>query len=395
MSAALSITGHLEGPFEEAALEQWAKGLRRQLSGEVSLGIVFMGPPFFDHAGQALEIIRINARVPLLVGCSSMGLIANEHELEIGSGLVLGLFHLPGARLKALHFTAEEIASTLEVEALKEFTGISRSQTNGWLLLTDPFHLRTDNWLERWNEAYSPSPLLGGLAGGLTGKAESYLYLNGEVFNEGMVALSVGGDIYLQGIVSQGCTPIGETWTITEVDQNKILAIANKPAFAILAETYNGLPAAIRERSQFNLFLGLVIDEYQEDFRRGDFLIRNLLAADPKSGALTVGAYPRPGQTLQFQLRDAAAADEDLAASLSLAKESLNSENILGGCLFSCSGRGENLFRRPHHDAKMIQEWLGPFPLAGFFCNGEIGPVGSRSFIHGYTAALVLFVKKP
>ena len=212
-----------------------------------------MGPPFFDHAGQALEIIRINARVPLLVGCSSMGLIANEHEIEIGSGLALSLFSLPGARLKALHFTAEEIASTEDVE---EFTGISRSQTNGWLLLADPFHLRTDNWLERWNDAYSPSPLLGGLAGGLAGKPESFLYLNGEVFNEGMVALSVGGDIYLQGIVSQGCTPIGETWTITEVEQNKILAIANKPAFAILTETFNGLPAAIRERFQIQYLSG-------------------------------------------------------------------------------------------------------------------------------------------
>ncbi len=354
-----------------------------------------MGAPFFDHAEQALEIIRINARVPLLVGCSSNGLIANEHEIEIGSGLVLNLYHMPDARLKGLHLTADEISSTLEVEDLYAFTGISRSQTNGWILLADPFHLPNDDWLECWNDAYSPLPMLGGLAAGLMGKPESFLYLNGDVFNEGMVALSVGGDVTLQGMVSQGCKPIGETWTITEVDQNKILAIANKPAFITLAETYNGLPAPIRERSKFNLFLGLVIDEYQEEFLRGDFLIRNLLAADPKSGALTVGAYPRPGQTLQFQLRDAEAADEDLSASLTLAKEALNGENILGGCLFSCSGRGENLFNSPHHDAKMIQETIGPLSLSGFFCNGEIGPVGSRSFLHGYTAALALFVKKP
>lgn len=394
MTASFSIAEHLEGPFEDAVLEKWANGLREQLIGEVSLGIVFMGPPFFDHAEQVLEIIRINARVPLLLGCSSHGLIANEHEIEIGSGLVLSLFHLPGAKLKAMHLTAEEIASTQSAEAVRAKTGISRRENNGWLLLADPFHLRNDDWLTSWNEAYSPNPLLGGLAAGLAGKPESFLYLDGKVFNEGMLALSVGGDVRLEGVISQGCTPIGETWTITEVDKNKIISIANKPAFTILAETYNDLPPSIRERSKFNLFLGLVIDEYQEEFLRGDFLIRNLLAADPKGGTLTVGAYPRPGQTLQFQLRDAEAADEDLSASLALAKAALDDETIFGGCLFSCSGRGENLFGFPHHDSKMVQDSLGPFPLAGFFCNGEIGPVGNRSILHGYTAVLVLFTKK-
>ncbi len=395
MTAAYSIAGHLEGPFEESALERWAAGLPSQLSGEVTLGIVFLGPSFFENAEQVLEIIRINARVPLLLGCSSHGLIANEMEIENGGGLVLQLFHLPSANLKAMHLSADEIASADSGESVCAMTGISRGENNGWLLLADPFHLRNDDWLMYWNEAYSPSPILGGLAGGVIGKPESFLYLGGEVFNDGMVALSVGGDISLNGVVSQGCTPIGETWTITEVKHNHIVSIGNRPAFTVLTETFNSLPPEARERSKFNLFLGLVIDEYQEDFHRGDFLIRNLLGADPKNGTLTVGAFPRPGQTLQFQLRDGEAASEDMATTLVLAKDAINRENILGGCLFSCSGRGTNLFGSPHHDTELIQEFLGPFSLGGFFCNGEIGPVGISSYLHGYTAVLALFIKNP
>ena len=64
---------------------------------------------------------------------------------------------------------------------------------------------------------------------------------------------------------------------------------------------------------------------------------------------------------------------------------------VYGGCLCSCSGRGQNLFGRPNHDAQMVQQRLGPMGLAGFFCNGEIGPVGEKSFLHGYTASLALF----
>ena len=144
---------------------------------------------------------------------------------------------------------------------------------------------------------------------------------------------------------------------------------------------------------QGNLFVGLVINEYLEEFQRGDFLVRNLLGADPRSGALAVGAFPRLGQTLQFQRRDAAAATEDMVALLSRAKAGLDGATIYGACLCSCNGRGHRLFGQPNHDAGLIQQKLGPLGLTGFFCNGEIGPVGERNFLHGYTASLALFVK--
>jgi small ligand-binding sensory domain FIST len=162
----------------------------------------------------------------------------------------------------------------------------------------------------------------------------------------------------------------------------------------VLAETYNNLSPEDQKQARGNLFVGLVVNEYLDEFHRGDFLIRNLMGADPNTGTIAVGAYPRPGQTMQFQCRAASTGTEDITVLLERMKQRLSGKTIYGGCLCSCNGRGQHLFGQPNHDARHVQEHLGPLGLAGFFCNGEIGPVGEKNFLHGYTASLALFVKK-
>ncbi len=395
MSTEFSIAGHWDGDFDEAALQKWVEELRSQLRApRVSLGLVFMSPKFFAHAKQALEIIRVHAQVPLLAGCSSQSLIVGGQEVEKNPGLTLGLYALPGADLKAFHFVQEQVEEANGPGYWRLETGLEPAQTNGWLVFVDPFHLDSEAWLRGWNEAYAPLPVLGGLASGDFTEQTTQVYLNGDVFESGGVAISFGGDVKLAGITSQGCTPIGDTWTLTKVDQNIIHEIGNRPAYEVLAETFSKLSAEEQKKARGNLFIGLVVNEYLDEFHRGDFLIRNLLGADPRSGSISVGALPRMGQTVQFQRRSAAAATEDMDALLTRAKTDLAGATIYGGCLCSCNGRGENLFGRPNHDAQMVQERFGPLGLAGFFCNGEIGPVGEKNFLHGYTASLALFVRK-
>jgi small ligand-binding sensory domain FIST len=390
-----STAAHWPGDFDEAGLQKWAENLRLQLSApQVSLGLVFMSPRFFPRARQVLEILRVHARIPLLAGCSSPSLIVGEHEVEQNAGITLGLYALPGADLKAVYFKQEQVEEANGPGYWHLETGIEPAQTNGWLAFIDPFHLDSESWLNTWNEAYAPLPVMGGLATGESNEQTTQVYLNGDVFEEGGVAISVGGSVKLVGVTSQGCTPIGETWTLTRVEQNIIHQIGNRPAYKVLEETFSQLTPEEQKQARGNLFVGLVVNEYLEDFHRGDFLIRNLLAADPRSGKIAVGALPRLGQTIQFQRRSAAAATEDMNALLSRARNQLEDATIFGGCLCSCNGRGKNLFGRPNHDAAMVQQRLGPLGLAGFFCNGEIGPVGEKSFLHGYTASLALFVKK-
>jgi small ligand-binding sensory domain FIST len=395
MNNPFAVTAYWNGGFDETGLQTWSETLRRQLRApRVSLGLVFMTPHFFPYATEVLEILRVHGQIPLLVGCSSASVIVGDEEIEDSAGLALGLFTLPGAELRAVHFTQEQVEEANGPGYWHLETGIGPEQANGWLAFADPFHLDAESWLRGWNEAYSPLPILGGLASGHQQQPLTQLYLNDRVFEEGGVAVSFGGDVKLAGVISQGCTPIGDTWTVTRAERNLIHEIGNRPACEVLLETFNKLPDAEKTKTQGNLFVGLVINEYLDEFQRGDFLIRNLLGTDPRSGAISVGALPRLGQTIQFQRRDAAAATEDMVALLSRAKEQFGNSSIYGACLCSCNGRGHRLFGQPHHDARLVQRQLGPLGLAGFFCNGEIGPVGESNFLHGYTASLALFVKK-
>lgn len=390
-----SVASHWAGGFDEAGLQEWAGQLRRQLrSQSVALGLVFMSPRFFAHARQVLEILRVHAQAPLLAGCSSQSLISGSHELEDDQGLSLALYALPGAELKAFQFTQGQVEEANGPGYWRLETGIEPENTNGWLAFIDPFHLDSETWLRSWNEAYAPLPVMGGLASGGPNVHRTQVYLNGDVFEEGGVAISVGGGVRLAGVISQGCTPIGQTWTLTKVDQNIIHEIGNRPAYEVLAKTFNALSPSEQRSARGRLFIGLAVNEYLEDFHRGDFLIRNLLGADPQSGSIAVGALPRMGQTVQFQRHDAATASEDMGELLVRARHELAGATVYGGCLCSCNGRGRGLFGRPDHDADMVQRHFGPIGLAGFFCNGEIGPVGDRNFLHGYTASLALFVKK-
>lgn len=337
---------------------------------------------------------RLSGNGRPLAGCSSQGLIVGNKEIEENTGLTLALFALPGAQLQALHFTQEQVEEANGPGYWRLETDLEPDRTNGWLAFIDPFHIDSEGWLKSWNEAYAPLPVLGGLASGDFQDQSTQVYLNGEVFEEGGVAISIGGEVGIIGVTSQGCTPIGETWTLTKVERNIIHEIGNRPAYEVLAETFNQLSAEEQERARDNLFVGLVVNEYLDEFHRGDFLIRNLLAADLRSGSIAVGALPRLGQTIQFQRRSAAAATEDMNELLSRAKERLDRSTIYGGCLCCCNGRGRGLFGQPDHDASLVQQWLGPVGLTGFFCNGEIGPVGEKNFLHGYTASLALFVKR-
>lgn len=390
-----SVAAHWAGGFDEAGLQRWAEDLRRRLAApRVSLGLVFLTPQFFGNAGQVLEILRVHAQIPLLAGCSSQSLIAGGEEIEENAGLVLALYHLPGAELHATRFTQAQVEERSDAGYWHAETGVEPKRTNGWIAFADPFHIDAEAWLSQWNEAYAPVPILGGLASGDFTTRTTQVYLNGDVFEEGGVAVSVGGEVALAGVISQGCTPIGEPWPITKTERNVIHAIGNRPAYQVLAETYNTLSVEEQKKSRGNLFVGLVVNEYAEEFHRGDFLIRNLLGGDPKAGSISIGALPRTGQTLQFHRRDAAAASEDLSALLEKEHAAVAGRPVYGACLCCCNGRGKNLFGSPSHDAALVQQRFGPLGLAGFFCNGEIGPVGASNFLHGYTASLALFVGK-
>lgn len=393
MRTAHGVVESFSEPWNEQAVAAWARGLRANLAAaSVTFGVLFVSPSFSAPITELLEVLRLEARIPLLVGASTSGGIHGGHESELSGGIVLALYHIPGAKVKATYVRDADLADHTSAEDWHRFTGVPPSATNGWLLFADPFQTDNEAWLRQWNLAYPGVPIIGGLATGNSTEREASVFLDGKAFSEGTVALSIGGGAALLPVISQGCSPIGETWTITRAERNFILGIGNRPAYSVLVDTYNRLPAEEQQRCRDNIMVGFASDEYRDEFEPGDFLVRQLIGADPKAGALAVGARPRAGQTIQFQRRDSAAASTDLIRALERARGRLANRRLYGGLLWTCCGRGRAFFGTPDHDAALIQEHLGPLAVAGTTANGEVGPVGSRSFFHGYTASLALIV---
>jgi small ligand-binding sensory domain FIST len=225
--------------------------------------------------------------------------------------------------------------------------------------------------------------VIGGAASAARGPGGNRLILGNQVTTSGAVGVFLDG-LPVRAVVSQGCRPVGAPYVITRGEGNRIEELAGRSAIDRVQDTAAAASEDDRALMRAGLHLGVVVDEHRVEFERGDFLVRNVLGGDPETGAIVVGDEIAVGQTVQFHVRDAGAADEDL-------REMLAGEEAAAALLFTCNGRGVRFFGEPDHDAGVVDQLLGPLPVAGAFCAGEMGPVGGRAFLHGFTASLALF----
>lgn len=359
----------------------------------VDLCFLFASDAYADDFGVLLADASDATGARCIVGCSGQGVIGAGREIEGEPALSLLALRVPGASLRAVHATQADVERCGGPAGWRAFTGVPSGGANAWFLFADPFTIDAERLLAALSDAYPDTPLVGGMASGDFQQRRTHVFLNRHVYDSGAVALALGGTYTVRTVVSQGCMPIGRPWTITGADGQLIHTIAQRPAYEVLVDTVKTLPQVVRARARGNLLVGLAMDEYREELRRGDFLIRNIVGVDLNRGALAVSATPRVGQTVQFQIRDGTTADEDLNEMLT-AVATLPAPPPVAALLCSCNGRGIGLFGAPHHDAGVLARRLGPLPAAGFFCNGEIGPVGSRNFLHGFTASIALVVPR-
>jgi small ligand-binding sensory domain FIST len=381
------------------ANERWdvaLEGALEQVMGDpVDVALLFASGEYAEHYPEMLKIVRRATRATIVLGCSGEGIIGTGVEMEQAPALSLLTLSLPGARLRSVRFTDEMVRNCTTPDQWRAALDLPPDDINAWLVLADPFHMDCEGLISALSLAYPDAPMLGGLASNDIAERRTYVFYNDEVFDEGGVGLAIGGPYTILPLVSQGCEPIGEPWTITQVQDNGLIAtISNRPAYELLVETFKELTPDLQHRAQRNLFVGLAADEYRDSFERGSFLIRQLIGVDRHNGALAIGALPRMGQTIQFQMRDASTADLDLKELLTQARATLGEHQPFAGILCTCNGRGEGMFGVPDHDAGAIADEFGSLPLTGLFCNGEIGPVGKRPFLHGFTACLALLIQR-
>jgi small ligand-binding sensory domain FIST len=361
-------------------------------SGQADLVFLFASAAYAHDFLALVRRAREATGARVLVGCSGQGIVGPEREIEGEPAISLLALSLPGAVLRPVLINQRTIESCEEPGDWSDVTGVERDAVNGWFLFADPFGIDAERLVEALSDAYPGTPLVGGLASGDPHVPRTFVFLDDGVYTHGAVAVALCGAYSVRTVVSQGAEPIGEPWTITATDGHVVRSIGQRPALEVLVETLNELPPDVQHRAEHNLLVGLGMDEYRDDFSRGDFLIRNIVGYDPGTGALAIGAHPRVGQTIQFQLRDAQAADDDLRILLDQAKQSLGDARPVAAVVCCCNGRGAGLFGEPDHDARAVSDRFGLTSLAGFFCNGEIGPVGLRNFLHGYTASIAMIV---
>jgi small ligand-binding sensory domain FIST len=378
----------IAGSFDEAMVRDTAIELRQKLGGKPVFGLVFATPDYAEKAAEFLELIRVYGHVPTLAGSSGTGLVGLSQEQEEGSGFSLMLLSLPGVKATAFSFDQDAVEAASGPEFWRERMHLKSTAPKAWFAFLNPHAMGVEPWLKQWNQAYPHVPIFGGLAGGFSGDTEAWAFCNDRPVSGG-VALALEGDLAVHAVVSQGCKPIGEPLTVTKADRNILLRLGSRPAYDVLSDVYKELTEAEREQAHGHLFAGLAVSEYLEEYKRGDFLVRNIIGADPNSGAVQINAVPRVGQTLQYQLRDSSVARDELRRLLGAQTEGLH-PSPFAGFLCTCHGRGRGLFGGPNHDAGVINEFFPGMPLTGLFANVQIGPVGDRSFAHGYTASLAL-----
>ena len=371
----------------EAATRDLADAILMQIgTAIIDLAFVFFSAHHAAKASMIAAMLQKDLRAKVCLGCSGEGVIAGAEEIETAAAMTIWVACLPGVTVTSLQLSVSQLQDQIRMPGWPE-PGLEEST---FLLLADPFSTPMQEVLSLMTDRFPQGKVVGGLAGGGQDAGENRLLLNDQVFDGGVVGVQLTGPISVRTVTSQGCRPIGERFVVTRAEGNLIFELGGVSALKRLQDVFESLGGSQRRDAHRALHLGIVIDEHRSHFERGDFLVRNLIGADQQAGAIAIGDVVQEGQTVQFHLRDAKSASDDLHFLLAADRTTYQSPP-LGALLFSCCGRGEGLFGQPHHDSRAVKERLGPIPTAGFFAQGEIGPVGGRNFLHGYTASVVIF----
>lgn len=398
-------------PSLETAIAEVVERLEQSLSMPADLGLVFISSAYASEYSRLMPLLQERLSVPVIIGCGGGGVIGmnaqgQPQEIEAEPALSISLASMPEVSVRAFHIPGSDLPDLdSSPSTWVDLIGVPPQDKPHFILLADPFSSKINDLLQGLDFAYPGSVKVGGLASASAMGVQSGLfyrdserYSGGTLHREGTIGVALSGNVVLDPIVAQGCRPIGQPYQITKGERNIVLELADsngmsfsevesQPPLAVLRDVIQNLSESDRELAQHSLFIGIARDEFKQSLGPGDFLIRNLLGVDPRLGAIAIGDRVRPGQRIQFHLRDARTSEEDLELLLQNYQNQVNpTPETAGALMFSCLGRGQGLYGKPDFDSQLLCRYINNISVGGFFCNGEIGPVGGSTFLHGYTS---------
>jgi len=380
-------------PELEDACREVAEAVVGNLGGaSVDLCFAFVSSNFAHRMEAVPALLQESLKPETLLGCSGGGIIGTGFEVEGGTAAVsLTAASLPGVEVTATHLFDEDIPDgDAPPSTWTDLLGVPSDQAAGFVIVPDPYSFAIDRLLAGMDFAYPNAPKVGGMASGANQPGGNALFHDQNCHRTGAIVAGFSGNIVMDTMVAQGCRPFGKVGRITKAEDNMLGMIDEKPSTVFLQEQLQSLTGDDLELARnMPLFLGVAMDPFASgEPQHGDFLIRNILGFDPKTGTLAVGALLPVGRSVQFHVRDGSTSDQDLRNVLGNRQ---GREDYQGALLFSCLGRGEHLYGEPHHDSRVFRDLVGSVPLSGFFCNGEIGPVQNTTYLHGYTSSFGVF----
>lgn len=368
-----------EHPLATHATGEVVGELLERLPGPPDLAVLFVTGPHLGVLEDIASAVRRLLQPGTLVGCTAVSVLAGREEVEQVPGVALWAGSTGAV---AAHHV--DVVESPEGAVLTGVDGADLEAAGTALLIADPATFPVASVLDTFAVSHPHLTVAGGVASAGGGPGANRLVLDERLHDRGAVLVLLGRDVPVDIVVSQGCGPVGQPYTVTRAERNMVIELAGRPALERVQETIAALGESDRAAAAKGLHMGIVVDEHKVDFDRGDFLVRNVLGADRANGAVAVGDVVEVGATVQLHVRDADSADADLRLLL-------DGHEGEGALVFTCNGRGSALFGEPHHDAAVVAETVGTTAVAGMFCAGEVGPVGGRSFLHGFTAVTVIF----
>ncbi len=354
--------------------------------------VVYVSSALRVHYLRIPALLRQAFPAAICFGCSGGGVVGGGVEVEDGAAIAVTAASLPGVGLHPFHLREDAFELSEEVlsERLAEAAGLSQSP-ECVILHSEPFTSDTPRLLRAVDRAYPDTVAVGGIASGGTMPGQHVLYTGQKIHGTGAVGLAMTGAVAVDSIVAQGCRPIGTPLFVTRCEDGVIAELDGQRPSDVLQALHDTLPPTEQSQMRRSLFLGVVMSPRHQHYRSGDFLIRNLIGLDPRTGALAVHARIEPNTVVQFHIRDATTSSDELAELLGHYNADTPSGSPSAALMFACLGRGKSLFSEANHDSRVFFEQVGPLPLGGFFCNGEIGPVHGVTYLHGYTSAFAMF----
>jgi len=367
---------------------------------KADFGLLFVSSSLREEIVDLWPSLCHELPIKTLIGCTGGGVIGGNHEIEDKPALSVQAALLPKVDIHSFDIQQNQLPSSDgSPQPWRDVFFPLKNKDPQFLLLTDPFSIDADSLISGLDFAFPNAIKVGGLSSGGAGPKKNLLIHNEKILTSGAVGVGLSGEIKVESVVAQGCRPIGKPLTVTQCQDNVLIEADDEPPVHYLSKLHATLNEKDQDLLTHSLFLGIVTDPFKDNPKRGNFLVRNIIGMDQEKGTLAIGVILRKGQKVQFHLRDAETSKEDLqlmlnkSSSAGLKHHSKEAFSSSGAVLFSCLGRGRHLYGKPDHDISLLKSIVGDIPVGGFFCNGEIGPVDGRTFLHGYTSSIAIFTE--